>query len=63
MAAIVDLQLKDLSRRLLDQQIDIDVTDDARLWLGDQGYDPQFRARPLKRVIQNEILTPSHGPY
>ena len=55
MAAIVDLQLKDLSHRLHDQHIEIDVTDDARLWLGDQGYDPQFGARPLKRVIQNEI--------
>jgi ATP-dependent Clp protease ATP-binding subunit ClpB len=55
MAKIVDLQLADLSHRLKDQNIEIDVTDGARLWLGDQGYDPQFGARPLKRVIQNEI--------
>ena len=55
MAAIVDLQLTGLSERLKDQNMAIDVTSDARLWLGDQGYDPQFGARPLKRVIQNEI--------
>ena len=35
--------------------MEIDVSAAARLWLGDKGYDPQFGARPLKRVIQNEI--------
>ncbi|MCE2517656.1 MAG: ATP-dependent chaperone ClpB, partial [Alphaproteobacteria bacterium] len=35
--------------------IDISVTSSARLWLGDRGYDPQYGARPLKRVIQQEI--------
>ncbi len=55
MASIVDLQLAALSERLADQHINIIVTEAARLWLGDQGYDPQFGARPLKRVIQNTI--------
>ena len=55
MATIVDLQLGQLEKRLADQGMEIDVSAAARLWLGDKGYDPQFGARPLKRVIQNEI--------
>ena len=55
MATIVDLQLTQLEKRLADQGMEIDVSAAARLWLGDKGYDPQFGARPLKRVIQNEI--------
>ena len=55
MATIVDLQLHQLDKRLADQGMDIEVSPAARLWLGDKGYDPKFGARPLKRVIQNEI--------
>ena len=55
MATIVDLQLNQLEKRLAEQGMEIDVSAAARLWLGDKGYDPQFGARPLKRVIQNEI--------
>ena len=55
MATIVDLQLNHLSKRLHEQGMDIQVSAAARLWLGDKGYDPKFGARPLKRVIQNEI--------
>jgi ATP-dependent Clp protease ATP-binding subunit ClpB len=55
MAKIVDIQLSQLATRLAEQGLDITVTPDARLWLGDRGYDPKFGARPLKRVIQNEV--------
>ncbi len=52
---IVDIQLAALHERLADRRIDLDVTAEARSLLGDQGYDPAFGARPLKRVIQREI--------
>ena len=55
MATIVDLQIARLAQRLIEQGIDIQVMDNAKLWLGDKGYDPKFGARPLKRVIQNTI--------
>ena len=55
MATIVDLQLNQLEKRLAEQGMEIDVSAAARLWLGDKGYNPQFGARPLKRVMQNEI--------
>ncbi|MDH4170458.1 MAG: AAA family ATPase [Acidimicrobiia bacterium] len=52
---IVDIQLAALHERLADRRIDLEVTAEARSLLGDQGYDPAFGARPLKRVIQREI--------
>lgn len=55
MARIVDIQIEQLAGRLAEQGISISVTDNARLWLGDHGYDPHFGARPLKRVIQQVI--------
>ena len=55
MARIVDIQIENLATRLADRGISISVTDNARLWLGDHGYDPHFGARPLKRVIQQVI--------
>ena len=55
MAAIVDIQVAALADRLRDQGINILVTDKVKLWLGDNGYDRQFGARPLKRLIQNEL--------
>ena len=59
MATIVDIQLQALADRLAQRHIQIEVGDDAKLWLGDKGYDPHFGARPLKRVMQNEI----HNPF
>ena len=58
MATIVDIQLQALADRLAQRHIQIDVSSDAKLWLGDKGYDPHFGARPLKRVMQNEIHNP-----
>lgn len=53
---IVNLQMKILTDMLSDQNITLTATDAARDWLGELGYDPQFGARPLKRVIQKQVL-------
>ena len=53
--SIVDLQLIEVSKNLLLKGISMEVTDAARDWLGEKGYDPVFGARPLRRVIQNEL--------
>jgi ATP-dependent Clp protease ATP-binding subunit ClpC len=52
---IVDLMLKDVAKNLTQKAITLEVTDAARVWIGDKGYDPVFGARPLRRVIQNEV--------
>ena len=53
---IVQLQLARLGKRLEQANIDLRVTQDALNYLGDQGYDPQYGARPVKRIIQKEVL-------
>lgn len=55
---IVDIQLQRLLDRLLKQNITLTLTDAAKKLLGKEGYDPAYGARPLKRVIQREILDP-----
>jgi ATP-dependent Clp protease ATP-binding subunit ClpB len=58
MLHIVRIQLKDVVNRLKEKQIDISFSDAACDWLAKKGFDPQFGARPLKRLIQNEVLNP-----
>lgn len=53
---IVDLQLNHLKQMLLKKEITLTITDAALDWLGEEGYDPQYGARPLKRVVQKEIV-------
>ena len=55
---IVDVQLKRLSARLAEKRITIQMTDAARDLLAQQGFDPTYGARPLKRVIQRMVLDP-----
>ena len=55
---IVDIQLERLARRLKDQNIEIELTADAKKYLADAGYDPLYGARPLKRAIQKELENP-----
>lgn len=55
---IVDNQLKEVTARLAGKRISITLTDEVKLWLADTGYNPQYGARPLKRAIQDKILTP-----
>ena len=54
---IVDLILKDLNRRLADRQLTIDLTDEAKQYVIDHGYDPVYGARPLKRFLQQNVET------
>jgi ATP-dependent Clp protease ATP-binding subunit ClpB len=58
LAHIVDLQLDLLEKRLAVRRITISVTDEAKRWLADTGYDPAYGARPLRRLIQNAIGDP-----
>ncbi|MCK0139928.1 ATP-dependent chaperone ClpB [Aliiroseovarius sp. F47248L] len=55
MGGIVDIQLERLARRLARRNIALELDDGARKWLSDEGYDPVFGARPLKRVIQRAL--------
>ena len=52
---IVDLQLAGMARRLVDRRLTFMVTPVAREWLADEGYDPVYGARPLRRLVQREI--------
>jgi ATP-dependent Clp protease ATP-binding subunit ClpB len=58
LAAIVDIQLDRLRRRLSDRRLELDVSDAARHWLASHGYDPVYGARPLRRLIQSAIGDP-----
>lgn len=58
MSMIVDKILTQLNIRLMDQHISIEVSDEAKKWLGEEAYEPQFGARPLKRFVQRQIETP-----
>jgi ATP-dependent Clp protease ATP-binding subunit ClpB len=58
MDGIVDIQLARLQKRLLSRKITLAFDDAAKTWLADEGYDPVFGARPLKRVIQRALQDP-----
>src|ERR687896_714636 len=57
-AAIVEIQVRELTRRLAARKLDIELTPAARDYLAETGYDPSFGARPLKRLIQKELQDP-----
>jgi ATP-dependent Clp protease ATP-binding subunit ClpC len=56
--AIVDLQMAEIEERLGEQQIHLELTDAARAWLAEKGYDKTFGARPLRRVLQRYVESP-----
>lgn len=56
--SIVEIQLQQLEEMLAKKKITLEVTIEAKQWIGKKGFDPQFGARPLKRVIQKEVLNP-----
>ncbi len=58
MTGIVEVQLQRLLRRLAGRKIALDLDESAKKWLADEGYDPVFGARPLKRVIQRAVQDP-----
>ncbi|WP_018148633.1 ATP-dependent chaperone ClpB [Henriciella marina] len=55
---VVDIQMSRLSRLLADRKITVELSETARTWLANRGYDPVYGARPLKRVIQKELQDP-----
>jgi ATP-dependent Clp protease ATP-binding subunit ClpB len=55
LARIVDLHVAALAHRLSERRLTLEVTDAAKEWLGLQGYDPAYGARPLRRLVQREI--------
>ena len=58
MEEIVDLQLKELQERMLENGVSLELEPDARKWLASIGYDPAFGARPLRRALQKYIESP-----
>ncbi len=58
MGGIVDIQLRRLQKRLASRNITLELDEAAHKWLADQGYDPVYGARPLKRVIQRALQDP-----
>ena len=58
MLKIVDLQMKEIQERLQEQGLQVVLTKNAREWLAKEGYDPNFGARPLKRILQKHIESP-----
>jgi ATP-dependent Clp protease ATP-binding subunit ClpB len=54
--AIVDLQVERLAERVRERGLEVELTDDARTLIGNLGYDPTYGARPLKRVIQKQLV-------
>jgi len=58
MGGIVEIQLARLAARLSGRKIALDLDDAAKLWLAEEGYDPVFGARPLKRVLQRALQDP-----
>ncbi|MFO7566360.1 MAG: AAA family ATPase [Enhygromyxa sp.] len=58
MLGILDIQLRRLGKRLAGRELTLEVEDAAKQWLAERGYEPEFGARPLKRLLQQRILEP-----
>jgi ATP-dependent Clp protease ATP-binding subunit ClpC len=58
MEQIVDLQMKEIQERLFEHDLAVDLTPAAREWLANEGYDPAFGARPLRRALQKHVESP-----
>jgi ATP-dependent Clp protease ATP-binding subunit ClpB len=58
LAEVVEIQLKSVADRLRERQIELQLTSGARELIANKGYDPVYGARPLKRVIQKDVLDP-----
>ena len=56
---IVDLMMARLQKALRERNISLQITDAARVWLGEKGYDPEYGARPLRRLIQKTVENPA----
>lgn len=54
--SIVDIRIEEIQDRLAEKRMKIDLTNEAKEWLTDKGYDPIYGARPLNRLIHRQIL-------
>jgi ATP-dependent Clp protease ATP-binding subunit ClpB len=54
--SIVNIQIKGIQKRLAEKNIRLKVSDEAMAWLSERGYSPQFGARPIKRLLQKEVM-------
>jgi ATP-dependent Clp protease ATP-binding subunit ClpB len=54
----VEIQLSRVIKRLLNKNIKVNIDKTAKKWIANNGYEPEFGARPIKRLIQKEILDP-----
>ncbi|MCH7713940.1 MAG: ATP-dependent Clp protease ATP-binding subunit, partial [Chloroflexi bacterium] len=52
---IVNLMMDQVRKELAEKEIELELTEAARVWLGEKGFDPVLGARPLRRLIQNEV--------
>ena len=55
LVSIVDIQLEQLSKRLAQRRLTLEVSLAAKKWLAQRGFDPQYGARPLRRLIQHRV--------
>jgi ATP-dependent Clp protease ATP-binding subunit ClpC len=55
---IVDIQMREIAERLAEQGLKVELTPEARAWLAEAGYDPQYGARPLRRALQRHVESP-----
>ena len=55
---IVDLMVRDLQKRLEERKLGVELTDAAKSWLAQEGYDPVYGARPLRRLIERQVENP-----
>ena len=58
MQQIVDLQMEEIQERLCEHDLSVELTEAARVWLANEGYDPAFGARPLRRALQKHVESP-----
>jgi ATP-dependent Clp protease ATP-binding subunit ClpB len=58
MAGIVEIQVRRLAALLEDRKLDLELSEGAKRWLAEAGYDPVYGARPLKRTIQKSLQDP-----
>ncbi len=58
MLAILEIQLRRVAARLAERELGLEVSEGAKRWLAERGYEPEFGARPLKRLLQQRILEP-----
>lgn len=58
MRSIIDLELKNIAKLLQEKRIVLNVDDEVKEWLSEEGYDPAYGARPLKRVLSKQLINP-----